>query len=138
MPIDIAETIQEIFVSDPSFGNLASVILYQHELINEPNHNPIRVASNPSSESIKSIGEINLNVYPNPSRGQLTVDYSAYDNQGLQIFITAIDGRLIDVFELVGSHGSIDIDLSHIKSGIYIIDLRNENTALSSAKLIIQ
>ena len=88
----------------------------------------------PSTSNINSIAEKpQIDVYPNPSNGVFTVDYS----QATKIKVVNLMGQ--DVFEVItnqNTEGTENIDLSALQNGMYIVMVYN-GTAISNFKLYL-
>ncbi len=76
--------------------------------------------------------EVYLSVVPNPSTGLVAIESSL---SNAEINILALTGE--NVFSSHYSEGKMDIDLSFLESGVYILNIRN-NVATKSLKLVIQ
>lgn len=74
----------------------------------------------------------NINIYPNPSNGLITIEAAQNDNYSIKV---------IDVLGSVvysnSKTGKSTIDLSSFGAGVYIIQLSNENST-SSKRVVIQ
>lgn len=82
------------------------------------------------------IGEVNvqlLEVYPNPSEGNITVSHPNIHTG--QITIMNATGQLIDRFEVPGG-GETHIDLGDQAKGIYMIHLQLDNQTYLSRALV--
>jgi hypothetical protein len=90
-----------------------------------------KISSIPSSLNPISIS--NVEVFPNPSSGIITV---SCDENLKNIEIYNVLGSLIQS-EKIHFQNEITINLSHLSSGIYHLVLRNENLVLNQ-KIIIE
>jgi len=82
--------------------------------------------------------EFNFSIFPNPSTGQVTINFDGQEIDRANIRVSSIDGALIyfnsvkpNRFKHIES-----IDLSHLSTGIYIVELISETVRISD-KLII-
>ena len=80
--------------------------------------------------------EMTLNVYPNPASDKLTVEMKEVENATLSIM--DMIGRTVYTKKMDYINGSIDIDLSSVGKGMYIVTLQNENRVLKRTKIIIK
>ncbi|MEO0164921.1 MAG: T9SS type A sorting domain-containing protein [candidate division WOR-3 bacterium] len=82
--------------------------------------------------------KIMLNVYPNPTKSSLTIQYNLPKAGYVNISLYDVSGRLIDVLVKdilsVGSH-SITFDTANLAQGIYFVKLTSEEQ--STMKKII-
>ena len=76
-------------------------------------------------EDIKSLG---IAIYPNPTNGTLNFDFS--DNEVLKISITDITGKRI--IEKKPVHQTESIDMSGLKRGVYIIQIKMNDKTMNS------
>jgi hypothetical protein len=61
-----------------------------------------------------------LNCYPNPSSGELTIEFTG---EVEEIYLTDISGKLLDRIEISGA-GSVKIDLTHYPTGVMFLKYR--------------
>ena len=90
-----------------------------------------KISSIPSS--LNSVSISNVEVFPNPSSGIITV---SCDENLKNIEVYNVLGSLIQS-EKIHFQNEISINLSHLSSGIYHLVLRNENLVLNQ-KIIIE
>jgi ligand-binding sensor domain-containing protein len=83
--------------------------------------------------SLNSVSNYNLEVFPNPSSGIITV---SVDENLKNIEVYNVLGSLIHS-EKIHFQNEISVNLSHLSSGIYHLVLRNENLVLNQ-KIIIE
>ncbi len=63
-----------------------------------------------------------LNVYPNPSNGQFTIDLSDLNNNNLEIQIFAANGTLVSTVNPSAISGGVaQVDLSTAAAGVYLV-----------------
>jgi hypothetical protein len=118
-----ADELPEIII-----GNLAGgLAFYKGDTIG------ITISSVKESNSVK---RFELNLYPNPSNGNFTVEPHVAMNGKVQMNVYNTLG------EIVWNQNGRDlikqaIDLSHLQNGIYLLDIRTENK-LATKRFIIQ
>ena len=79
----------------------------------------------------------NINVFPNPSKDVFSIELFVPNQQTHLLEVSDMLGRKVEVFEInkpIGRH-SIEINLSNISSGEYILSIRN-GTYISKKKII--
>jgi hypothetical protein len=76
-----------------------------------------------------------FNVYPNPTNGQVNIDFGTLNLSNAEISVMDISGKMVERFRV--SNQITQIDLSHIKSGIYFITLMS-NDGVITQKVIKQ
>ena len=70
---------------------------------------------------------LNLLVYPNPSKGLSTLNYSLVKNSSVKVNIYSFNGQLIksvDMKHLNAGNHSIDLPSNDLPKGTYIIQLQ--------------
>lgn len=92
---------------------------------------------------VTSIDEVDggsLNIYPNPTPGDFTVDYQATDNIGdFQIRVVTIDGKLVftESKDIAGQSYIKRFDRGLFSNGVYVIEIITEK-AVHHQRLIIE
>jgi len=83
--------------------------------------------------------ENGLNVYPNPTSGNLNIQWNNQPTENADIVVTDVVGREVykSAIDINAASGQTQIDLANLKNGIYLINIRSANINYSG-KLIIQ
>ncbi|NNM15658.1 MAG: T9SS type A sorting domain-containing protein, partial [Bacteroidia bacterium] len=80
-----------------------------------------------------------INIFPNPSTGNVTIEYVMNANMDVEIKVMDITGRTVEQKSQNANSGmnSLKMDLSHLNNGVYFVNLNNtlENKVL---KFVIQ
>ncbi|MCC7297038.1 MAG: DUF5011 domain-containing protein [Bacteroidia bacterium] len=112
-------------LSDPS-GNQAALV-----------SRPVFVDYAPGCQNTyTSIENIKLedavSIFPNPTRGEVTIGYTLSNNEALNIVVTNIAGQVVtEMNGLKGGFGNTKIDLSNYGSGTYIVRLTNNGESIT-------
>jgi len=79
-----------------------------------------------------------LNVYPNPSAGEVTVQYTGAVSEDLRLSVTDMLGRELYVRDVKKFLGETEqqLDLRHLTPGMYMVQIRNGET-VSNAQFVI-
>ena len=79
-----------------------------------------------------------LNVYPSPTKNNLTIDFDAVTNSNVTILIKDITGRLVLSKNVKGTEGvnNLTLDVSNLSNGVYIMSI-NDNVS-SIVKRIVK
>lgn len=81
--------------------------------------------------NVLSAEEFDLNnqvlIFPNPSQGQFTIQFS--QNYAMSISIVDAIGRVVAVMNS-GETNQIEMDLSHLNSGLYSVVMRTDNNII--------
>lgn len=91
-----------------------------------------------TQESSVSIAEVNiadLQLYPNPSQGLITLELNRINGQKAQISVLNLEGKLV-AEESITATSMHSMNLSHLANGSYIILLETETERYSKQVLI--
>ncbi len=92
-----------------------------------------RFEHDPSSgASLDELPELNFAIYPNPTKGTVTI--SSLDETVGSVSITSVFGELI--FESTDFQQKWELDLSSYPSGVYFVTVVSENRLQSTKKLV--
>jgi hypothetical protein len=80
-----------------------------------------------------------LNLFPNPSNGQVTLNYASSKASDLTISVINMLGATVYTSNVAGNNGILNqnLDLSNLTKGVYMINVACEN-GITTKKLIIQ
>lgn len=71
---------------------------------------------------VENIGEIKVNVFPNPTSQKITIQINNYqDLQSGELYLYNMNGQLLNQLNI--RHTSVEIDLSGMPSGTYLLKL---------------
>lgn len=82
----------------------------------------------------------NHSLYPNPTEGATTLEYTLLDNSNVQVYLFDIQGRIVMNEELgtqTAGQYRFDYDFSHLSSGQYTLSLQVDGKPINS-KLVIK
>ena len=82
------------------------------------------------------ISDLEIEVYPNPFRDEVTIDFGRVIFDG-KINLVDVYGKLVDTYEL-SSTDKFVIERTNKSSGIYFIELELEGEYIENIKLIIE
>jgi hypothetical protein len=77
-----------------------------------------------------------LTVFPNPAKTHITITYHTHSLNGV-IQITDATGKVVLERSISGKQGDCLMDVQNLKSGLYFVQLRQNNAILASERLII-
>ena len=81
---------------------------------------------------------VGVNVYPNPFKDELNINYSILDFEGiaqLQL-IELASGRIIDSMELSQSFGKKQFNTQKLANGLYVLSLKQDNKPSVNFKVV--
>ncbi|MEO8087133.1 MAG: fibronectin type III domain-containing protein, partial [Bacteroidota bacterium] len=79
-------------------------------------------------------------VYPNPAHTKATVEFTAAENTCSTILLTDLAGRRIRLmqFNAVTGTNAIEIDVEGLMRGIYLVEIRHDDSATARVKLVVE
>lgn len=80
-------------------------------------------------------GRKEMRVYPNPSRGRVSVTVPHADG-GARLEVFAYDGKRVADFQHSGNDDKFDLDLTHLPDGIYLLVLKEKGVQAASQKWV--
>ena len=89
------------------------------------------------TNGIDENGIVDITLYPNPTTGMVNVQWTMYNGQWENVEIQVLDvyGRLLRTVETC--HGaSLQIDLSHYATGIYLVRWVNGGKVMAVRKVV--
>ena len=98
----------------------------------------VRVVMAPTNISETSL-ENEFRIFPNPASGSLQISYYVENPGTLKLYIYDQHGSLVDQTEtgwLTAGPQSMQMDVSHMKAGVYFIRIESENKT-STRKFIL-
>lgn len=81
---------------------------------------PIEIVNNTGVTEM--LTEANISMYPNPSSGQLTINFSAYETKLVEMNVFDMTGKRVYQSQLLNKQNSID--LGTLSEGLYFVNLR--------------
>ena len=68
----------------------------------------------------------NFNLIPNPTNGNVTVDYALANEGDVMIRITDVQGKVVkeQVLSKASKTGSVQLDLTELNSGVYLVNVK--------------
>ena len=79
--------------------------------------------------------EYRLNIYPNPANDQVTVYVDNLQN-GAEVRIVDMLGKTVGSYSIAGGDNKVDIDLSALAEGVYLVRIVSNNN-IATERLII-
>ncbi len=81
-----------------------------------------------------------LKVYPNPAKNYLKISLESSDISSVKLFIVDISGKVIftNIVQLSKYTNDLDLDISSIKSGTYLLRIISKNNQMSKTIQIIK
>ncbi len=86
-----------------------------------------------SNEKLKAL----VNLFPNPSNGNIVVEYQALNNESASLIIIDALGNKLSTHQLSSTNNSISIDATNLGNGVYYYEVQSASNIISTQKLII-
>ncbi len=134
-----------------SFNNLQFGDYFVHVNIPGKNHTPYLITIDPVLQKAQDISfEVNsesvttgidnisfaseILMAPNPTQGQVNITLELYKNTDIDIIVTDVLGKQVQtqMNHLSQGRQNIEIDLSDLPQGIYLVSLRSNNEVFSN------
>ena len=78
-----------------------------------------------------------LNIYPNPTRDNVTLELDGNLNENLEIAIYNTVGQKVDQFSILPTQQTIERDLSYLSDGMYILRYRNQANEVKTERIYL-
>lgn len=85
----------------------------------------------------KAKPEKKINIYPNPTNGNFTINSNFRDTEKIEITITNCIGQIVDNKKYKYS-SQLNVDLSEKQKGIYFIEIKTDNQTSFREKILYQ
>jgi len=86
--------------------------------------------------SIAELYDITLKLYPNPNKGEFTLEIQATEEEKYQMKVLNLFGSVVYSTEI--NKAKNHLDLSHLPNGMYYLELRNENVKILERFVIVK
>jgi hypothetical protein len=89
---------------------------------------------------VSDSGELDTKVYPNPTTGDVTVEFTSYAGGTHQLTVTDLSGRVVLVEEIKAASGlnRHDMDLGFANKGLYMLYVKDQSGKISVTKVAIE
>lgn len=81
--------------------------------------------------------ENDMKLYPNPARNRIIAEFARPAAEPLYLRLTDVSGRTVNEMNISGTPERIDIDLTNLRTGFYILRLRSGSNTISRKIVII-
>lgn len=86
-----------------------------------------------TNEKLKAL----VNLFPNPSNGNIVVEYQVLNNESASLIIIDALGNKLSTHQLSSTNNSISIDATNLSNGVYYCEVQSASNIISTQKLII-
>jgi len=102
-------------------GDFSNVAVFGNTTFAAPGNSDVFLLKLSEDLSIKNNKTENLNVYPNPTKDFITLNFSNHNNAKLSVEVFNMLGQKLKVFENISI--SENLNLSELSSGIYLLKI---------------
>jgi len=89
-----------------------------------------------SVEDLMRKDESPLNIFPNPTTGEITIEWSGQAPKNARIFITDPMGRRLRMLRVPDGGSSLTTDINDMPSGLYFVKVQSVDRLFNVAKLV--
>jgi hypothetical protein len=84
------------------------------------------------------VATLKLSVFPNPTKGQLNVQFESEQNQSIALQLTDINGKVLWTKAIDEAYGQFDIEIQmdSFAEGMYILDLKTSKGMHKSLRVM--
>ncbi|MBK7572271.1 MAG: T9SS type A sorting domain-containing protein [Bacteroidetes bacterium] len=95
-----------------------------------------RTASDENSSEFSG----DLTAYPNPTSGKATVEFTTVNDSKMLMTIMDLPGNILisEVFSAIEGNNTVDIDLSDLAKGIYLLNLKSGENVSKTIRLVVE
>lgn len=93
---------------------------------------PLVVTLDPSVSIFDPVQAEPLNVFPNPTAGQLTIELNASLSTDAQLDVIDLNGRLLISRPVVGQNSIMQLDISNFAKGLYFVRIQDGDSIYRS------
>jgi hypothetical protein len=89
---------------------------------------------------VMMMGDVQTSIFPNPTSGKVTIEFSSETSQQFNISVTDISGRSVlakDIKAAAGMNSSV-IDLTEMGAGLYLVYIKDANGNSSVTKVAVE
>ncbi len=125
-----------IFTPDNNVGNFTQTYAFTNSVTSCSNTTSTSIAVlNCTGVNSKSLNSLGIEVYPNPTNGELTIKLKSKDSNTSILILNSLGQTVLSE---KATYETLTIDLSKINNGIYFLQVINDNKILSTQKIVKQ
>jgi hypothetical protein len=79
---------------------------------------------NVANVGVEDLSESGIKVYPNPTSGELTLEFGEYAHEPFEIKLLNANGQVAEKWKCKGNR-SLKLDINHLVDGVYFLFLQN-------------
>jgi hypothetical protein len=91
-----------------------------------------------NSDVQATLGQIEFDVFPNPTSGQLNIDLTQYAGKPVRIEMYSLEGKLLKFTEMDEVQTTVEtLDLSQLQRGMYWVRVKSEGLPDATRKVVL-
>lgn len=137
------DNFEKIEIDNPNVDDIYTVTINHKGTLSGGSQNYSLIITGGSLENLsvseENLDFSNLKLYPNPNKGEFTVDFNSVSNNDVEIEVYDISGRKVynNIYSNVESRFNETVSLLNVQSGVYIMNV-TQGSSTTSRKLIIE
>jgi len=86
------------------------------------------------------INDLGASVYPNPTRGAITLKYNSKENSSYLLKVSDMTGRVVEKLELEAKEGinKYELDLSKVAKSLYLLSIENKTGDSVRMRVVVE
>ena len=91
-------------------------------------NNPFRITEADQAMDVNTIS----NIYPNPVNSMMKIDYTSSGDENVMLFIRDLSGKVMQQLpvSVEGGSNTLQVQVNHLPSGLYVLEVRNSTGSL--------
>ena len=82
--------------------------------------------------------EVDFNVYPNPTGGELNVDLTQYIGRSVRLEVYSLEGKLMQFTELDEVQNTLErLDLKGLQNGMYLVKVKSAGLPDATRRVVL-
>lgn len=106
-----------------------------------PSSLPVSIICRSTQEdNINDVTVNEVDVFPNPSNGKITIHFVAFKSEKLNLNIYDVLGHIVTKSDIntIEGENNIELDLLSLVKGVYFLNVNNENLNFQTARIVLQ
>ncbi|MCR9173366.1 MAG: T9SS type A sorting domain-containing protein [bacterium] len=122
--------------SDSRYRNIAKSVLYNFGAAGARDYYATLTPKNIDDASVIEVDETVLTVFPNPTTGEISFEYTVEEGQTASLVVFDMTGKQVALFDLDFDHSTQKANLIFLPEGVYTMSIQVGNETVAHSKLI--
>lgn len=128
--------LEAIASSDSRYMHVANNVLYDFGAAEQRTFFPTKEANHETGGSMVAVEATTFNVYPNPTRGEVSFEYSLEEDEAADLLVIDISGKIVAKYGLSFQHSTQVIDVTALPEGMYTLTIQSSTDIVAHSKLV--